>query len=199
MVPRAARAARPAAEVAHPRGRAHERRRAGRGREAARRAAVAARLAHARLAHEVRSAGVADRAAQRAAIPRSAREYAEEIAADPARSAGAAGRLPPDPAAEPGEAPRVARRRRSLEEAESLAPAERARADRLRAWRQSWAKANDLPAFLVFHDQTLYALAQSRPTTLDALLGVPGIGPHKVEQFGDALLRALAEEAAPGG
>jgi ATP-dependent DNA helicase RecQ len=87
------------------------------------------------------------------------------------------------------------RRRRKHGPAETANPADQALADRLRDWRRAWAKDNDLPPFLIFHDTTLHALAQARPTTRDGLLAVPGIGPHKLEQFGDALLRAIAEEA----
>jgi ATP-dependent DNA helicase RecQ len=97
------------------------------------------------------------------------------------------------PAREP---PRRARRQRGAHATETLEPAQLAVAEHLRAWRQAWAKANDLPAFLVFHDKTLYALARRRPTSRADLLDVLGIGPHKVEQFGDALLEALADGPA---
>ncbi len=101
------------------------------------------------------------------------------------------------------EAPRPPRRRGRHRPAESLEPAEQALAEGLRAWRRAWAKEHDIPPFMVFHDTTLHALAEVRPTTRAGLLAVPGIGPHKMEQFGDALLVALADgemtKPHPGG
>ena len=79
----------------------------------------------------------------------------------------------------------------------NLEPAEQALADRLREWRRGWAKANGMPAFMVFPDSTLVALVRQCPTTRDGLLAVPGIGPRKAEQFGGALLRALAAGDGP--
>ncbi|MCZ6558410.1 MAG: ATP-dependent DNA helicase [SAR324 cluster bacterium] len=100
-------------------------------------------------------------------------------------------RAPPDL-----EAARPPRRRgRDARETapKSFGPAEQALAEHLRAWRRAWAKDQDMPAFLVFHDTTLHALVQARPTNRAGLLTVPGIGPHKIEQFGNALLRTLAD------
>lgn len=89
---------------------------------------------------------------------------------------------------------RQPRRRKEGAPDAPLTPAQAARAERLRAWRAAWAKANDVPAFLVFPDKTLRALALARPATTGALLAVPGIGPHKADQFGAALLEVLAAE-----
>jgi ATP-dependent DNA helicase RecQ len=97
-------------------------------------------------------------------------------------------------ASRPGRLRAPWRKRSQGSAAELSDQTEQATAERLRAWRQAWAKANDLPAFMVFHDTTLRALAETRPATRTELLAVPGIGPHKLEQFGDALLQALAEE-----
>jgi ATP-dependent DNA helicase RecQ len=51
-----------------------------------------------------------------------------------------------------------------------------------------------MPAFMVFPDKTLRALVHLRPTTREALRAVHGIGDRKLEAFGGALLKALAEE-----
>jgi ATP-dependent DNA helicase RecQ len=72
---------------------------------------------------------------------------------------------------------------------------EQAMAHRVREWRKAWGKANDLPAFMVFTDRTLHALARNPPTTLDELLEIPGIGQHKLDAFGVDLLRILNEAA----
>ncbi len=63
----------------------------------------------------------------------------------------------------------------------------------LREWRTAAARAADVPAFVVFHDATLAAVAESRPASRDDLLGLPGIGPVKVSRYGDTLLRLVAE------
>ncbi len=68
----------------------------------------------------------------------------------------------------------------------------KALADRLRAWRNAWAEAHHMPAFMVMHNKTLDALAQARPANREQLLAVPGMGRKKYEQFGSELLQALA-------
>ncbi len=65
--------------------------------------------------------------------------------------------------------------------------------ERLRSWRLGQAKAQGVPAYVVFNDRTLEALAQQRPTSDDALLQVPGIGPAKLEAYGEQLLELIAE------
>jgi ATP-dependent DNA helicase RecQ len=68
--------------------------------------------------------------------------------------------------------------------------------ERLRAWRAATAKAKGLPAYVVFHDSTLRALAASLPTDREGLAGVPGIGQAKLEAYGDALLELLSADPA---
>ena len=63
----------------------------------------------------------------------------------------------------------------------------------LKKWRLSLAKANDVPAFVIFNDKTLHAIARDRPADRAALLAVSGIGPSKAEQYGDDVLRLVAE------
>lgn len=63
--------------------------------------------------------------------------------------------------------------------------------DALRTWRRSQAKAADVPAFVVFNDQTLRAIAKRRPENKSQLAGMPGIGPVKLERYGDQLLDVL--------
>jgi len=55
------------------------------------------------------------------------------------------------------------------------------------------AKANDVPAFVIFNDKTLHAIARDRPADRAGLLAVSGIGPSKAEQYGDDVLRLVAE------
>ncbi|GAA1129884.1 ATP-dependent DNA helicase UvrD2 [Arthrobacter flavus] len=63
----------------------------------------------------------------------------------------------------------------------------------LRAWRLDQARENDVPAFVVFTDATLVAIAEARPTTIEQLGALAGIGPSKLEKYGDSVLLILAE------
>jgi DNA topoisomerase-3 len=63
---------------------------------------------------------------------------------------------------------------------------------RLRAWRLEEARRRRVPAFRIFGDRTLFALAASRPASEGALLSVTGLGPKLVERYGQALLKLLA-------
>ena len=62
---------------------------------------------------------------------------------------------------------------------------------RLRELRARFAKEEKLPAYCVFHDRTLAALARQRPATLDEMSSVPGVGPTKLAKYGAAFLDAL--------
>ncbi len=66
----------------------------------------------------------------------------------------------------------------------------------LRAWRLETARHSGVPPHVVLHDSTLAALAALRPTTLDALLSVPGFGPVKAQRYGPPILDVLADKAA---
>jgi superfamily II DNA helicase RecQ len=52
-----------------------------------------------------------------------------------------------------------------------------------------------VPAYVILHDRTLAAIAQTRPATLAALAGVDGIGAAKLERYGDAIV-ALTRSAS---
>ncbi|MDR2373642.1 MAG: DNA helicase RecQ [Bifidobacteriaceae bacterium] len=66
----------------------------------------------------------------------------------------------------------------------------------LRQWRAAAARERSVPAYVIFHDATLRALAQERPADLAALAGVPGIGQAKLAAHGQALLELLADHGA---
>jgi ATP-dependent DNA helicase RecQ len=59
---------------------------------------------------------------------------------------------------------------------------------RLRGLRKSLADERRVPAYVVFNDATLMRIAEERPSSAEALLGISGIGPKKLELYGDALL-----------
>jgi ATP-dependent DNA helicase RecQ len=63
----------------------------------------------------------------------------------------------------------------------------------LRAWRAAVAKEQGVPAYVVFHDATLREVVSQRPTSLEALGGISGIGAAKLERHGPGLLAVLAE------
>ena len=54
--------------------------------------------------------------------------------------------------------------------------------DRLREWRRQEAAEQKLPAYCIFTDATLIALAEARPRTAAELVKVQGLGPAKAEQ-----------------
>jgi DNA helicase-2/ATP-dependent DNA helicase PcrA len=65
----------------------------------------------------------------------------------------------------------------------------------LKSWRSATARATGVPAYVVFHDTTLAAVAEAKPRDRAGLLALPGVGPVKVERYGDALLSLVAEAA----
>jgi ATP-dependent DNA helicase UvrD/PcrA len=66
----------------------------------------------------------------------------------------------------------------------------------LKTWRASTARASGVPAYVIFHDTTLAALAQAKPSDRTGLLAVPGLGPVKAERYGEAVLAVLSGAAS---
>jgi ATP-dependent DNA helicase RecQ len=98
----------------------------------------------------------------------------------------------------PSEKPRASRsnsraaRAERDESGQPLSLVERDCLDALKAWRAEVARSHNLPAFVIFHDSTLRALAQRRPSQMDDLEGVAGIGQKKREAYGAEVLRVVA-------
>jgi DNA helicase-2/ATP-dependent DNA helicase PcrA len=67
----------------------------------------------------------------------------------------------------------------------------------LRAWRIGVAQERSVPAYVVCTDVTLTAIAERLPSTREELLDIPGIGPAKLELYGEALLAMAAGGEAP--
>jgi len=63
--------------------------------------------------------------------------------------------------------------------------------ERLRKWRAEAAREIDKPTFTILPDVALVALAQNRPADAEALIKVPGIGPVKLERYGEPILKIL--------
>jgi len=62
----------------------------------------------------------------------------------------------------------------------------------LRAWRLERAKEMGMPPYVVLQDTVLKSIAASRPTSLAELAAIKGIGPHKLEQYGPAIVEIVA-------
>jgi DNA topoisomerase-3 len=125
------------------------------------------------LTPEGRSAGPAEIALLALEETAPARPRKRPLPKPPRRRRSAAGRagLNPDPGATEAPAEVVAK---------------------LRAWRLAEARRRGVPAFRIFPDRTLFALAESRPASEDTLMAVTGIGPRLVRLYGPALLKLLA-------
>lgn len=65
--------------------------------------------------------------------------------------------------------------------------------EKLRAWRRERADEEHVPPYCVFGDKTLREIARQAPQTLDDLSGVSGVGPAKLEKYGESLLETLNE------
>jgi DNA helicase-2/ATP-dependent DNA helicase PcrA len=65
----------------------------------------------------------------------------------------------------------------------------------LRQWRLERAKADEVPAYVIFHNATLEAIAERAPRTIGELATVPGVGPAKLERYGADVLAVLARAA----
>jgi ATP-dependent DNA helicase RecQ len=92
----------------------------------------------------------------------------------------------------PGVAP--ARKRRS--KAHDAAPSVHSPLfERLRAWRAAVAKEHGVPAYVVFHDGTLRAIAEAQPGSMDELGEISGVGEKKLERYGADLLGLIGAAA----
>ena len=63
----------------------------------------------------------------------------------------------------------------------------------LKKWRLSASRAADVPAFVIFNDETLLDLVEVQPTNLDELLKIKGIGPVKAERYGKEILELVSK------
>jgi ATP-dependent DNA helicase RecQ len=63
--------------------------------------------------------------------------------------------------------------------------------DELKDWRREEASLNEVPGFAIFSNRTLKAIAMAKPDSLAALERIPGVGPAKLEAYGDAILSLL--------
>jgi ATP-dependent DNA helicase RecQ len=72
-----------------------------------------------------------------------------------------------------------------------LSKSEQAIFDKLRWWRVETARAHGVPAYVVFQDATLREIAKGKPTSLDQLRGVTGVGEKKLVSYGDEIVAII--------
>jgi ATP-dependent DNA helicase RecQ len=87
-------------------------------------------------------------------------------------------------------------RTQSRVEAESWQDVDRDLFERLRAVRLDIARSRGVPPYVIFHDATLREMARLRPTSINALLGVKGVGARKADDLGETFLSAIRESMA---
>jgi ATP-dependent DNA helicase RecQ len=83
---------------------------------------------------------------------------------------------------------------RSRVETESWQDVDRDLFERLRTVRLEIARARGVPPYVIFHDTTLREMARLRPTTMDALHGIRGVGARKAEDLGETFLAAIRQQ-----
>ena len=80
---------------------------------------------------------------------------------------------------------------------DAAAPRERAATvwtetgEKLRAWRLERSKADGVPPYVVFHDRVLHEIAETRPSSVGELAQIAGVGPAKLERYGDEVLALI--------
>jgi ATP-dependent DNA helicase RecQ len=65
--------------------------------------------------------------------------------------------------------------------------------DALRAWRREEAARQSVPPYVIFHDRTLAEIAATRPSNPDALSKIGGVGQGKLDRYGAAVLKLVAQ------
>jgi ATP-dependent DNA helicase RecQ len=83
-------------------------------------------------------------------------------------------------------------------EAVNLSPTQQDLAHRLRDWRKSEAAKTRKPAFIVFADSVLEAIARANPQNLAELQTISGIGPEKTDRYGAAIIAICTAQPIPG-
>ena len=96
---------------------------------------------------------------------------------------------------DPARAGRAARATRKAAAAAELAEADVPLFEALRAWRAGEAKEQGKPAYIVFGDATLRAIAAARPTSERELAAISGVGENKLTRYGEAVLAVVADAA----
>ncbi|MGA8417399.1 MAG: ATP-dependent DNA helicase RecQ [Candidatus Dormiibacterota bacterium] len=75
----------------------------------------------------------------------------------------------------------------------TMTPDVAARFEALRSWRLEVARRTQVPPYVVFHDRTLAEIAHRRPSSAASLAAIPGVGPAKLDRYGESLLAVLCD------
>ena len=86
------------------------------------------------------------------------------------------------------EGKRSARRSAAAASVADLPPEAQELFERLRAWRLEAARRHGVPAYVIFHDATLREIARARPSSLDGLRTISGVGARKLEAYGAEII-----------
>ena len=105
------------------------------------------------------------------------------------------GLVPPSLARAGARTAGTAMRQPGAERAPKVDPADRSPlSNALRAWRTARARADAVAPFIVFHDSTIEAIAARRPRSIAELRRVPGIGPTKLDRYGEEIIGVVVRE-----
>ena len=88
-------------------------------------------------------------------------------------------------------APKTRRARSAGGGGGEVSPDDRPLFDALRAWRREQASLQGVPPYVIFHDRTLAEIAGARPSSLQALGAVGGVGQGKLDRYGEAVLKVV--------
>jgi ATP-dependent DNA helicase RecQ len=80
----------------------------------------------------------------------------------------------------------------------AIAPADDTLWQALRETRLALSKELGVPPYVIFHDATLQEMLTRKPTTLDGMRGISGVGERKLAKFGEEFLNVLREHAPNG-
>ena len=83
--------------------------------------------------------------------------------------------------------------KRARVETESWQGVDRELFERLRVLRLEIARTRGVPPYVIFHDTTLREMARLKPTSLDALRHIYGVGARKAEDLGEAFVSAISQ------
>ena len=87
-------------------------------------------------------------------------------------------------------------KRKGVDEPEGM---DRVLFEKLRAWRRQVAAERGVPAYVIFHDSTLMRLAATRPSTMERLRPISGVGSSRAGEFGEALIGLIGEHCRDTG
>lgn len=74
-----------------------------------------------------------------------------------------------------------------------LSEEEQAIFDKLRWWRVETARTHNVPAYVIFHDATMREIAKARPSSLNDLRGVTGVGEKKLDTYGAEIIALIQQ------